>query len=627
MKRRIVNFALVAALTFSGAMMLEYPSGILSGTSMMVAYADTTKDVTPDTGKLGDCDYEFTSDGVLHIGTGTLPEASINTVSPEMNPKNSPFNSLIRGRKAVIKAISFDGEVQTPPDASYLFYGLATVNDGKVDYYPVEKPQIENWQNLDTSQTTDMTAMFKDSGQKTLDVSHFDTSQVTSMRDMFRANGELTSNIIGLRSKGFDTSQVTDMSSMFNELGNGSFQAILDLSGFNVGNVKENGFSNMFNSSPDAKLVIDFSDWNPQYPLKEIFSNFSGNPVSQLTLSENLDLTGAELAEILEPDQDESTSPYTGRWENKEDRYSNDPNKLRYTSADLMDQYGKTPPTPTPSGNVTYIWEPTKLPVQGKPVTVHYVDEVGQTLQDDLRLNGDAGETYTITPPAIENYQYVEGSAAQLKGIYSSTAPAEVTLTYKALLTPPVVTPTTPGTTTDSSSSSQSSSESETRLPDESAGMPVARKDRAITAVKKMGLYRTPNFSKKTRQFYYAKRARTERPQFVITGVAQSKNGTKRYLVRDVTPGSKRRGQTGYVTAKSKFWVHTYYQTTPKRVKVIAANRVNAYRKVNLKGQVKHYKRGSILRVKQLKRHGLTTRFQLPNGYYVTANKRFVVQK
>lgn len=611
MKRGIVSVVLATSLALGGVVLLENSPGVASWTPMIVAHADT-----PQSGKLGSCDYTL-SDGVLHIGAGTLPEAKD---MGGMYPKVSPFFPLIFGVPTAVKAISFDGKVQTPLDASYLFVNLVSSNDGKeLDNPPV--PQIKNWQNLDTSQTTNMAGMFRASGQQTIDVSDFDTSQVTNMSEMFKENGNLTGNIIGLNSGKFDTSHVTDMTSMFYSVGSYSFQLTLDLSSFDVGQIELGGFNSMVGPAENAQLAVDFSNWHPQVPLDRVFTgSLYGDCPSQLTLNGNLDLSNAGLAEIY-TDPTEENPTYTGNWENMDDRYHSD--KETYSSADLMAKYGSDA-SQRPQGNRTYIWEPEVLPIQGKPVTVHYMDEAGTTLQADLILTGDAEEPYTITPPEIKGYEYVENPDVQLTGEYSATDSREVTLVYKLLPTPPV-TPTTPGTSTDSSS--DSSSESETSVPDEANSLPVARKDRAITAVKKLGLYRTPDFSKKTRQFYYAKQTRTKRPQFVITGVAQSKNGTKRYVVRDVTANSKRYGKTGYITARKDFTVHTYYQSTPKTVKVIGAKGVNAYRSVSLKGKVKHYKHGTVLRVKKIKRHNLTTRIQLTNGAYLTANKNLIIQK
>ncbi|WP_125573795.1 DUF5776 domain-containing protein [Levilactobacillus huananensis] len=609
MKSRVMGLAITVALVFSGAVLVDNSPKVKSWSPTVVAHADTT----PVTGKFGTCDYKFVGD-VLHIGPGMLPEAPLDTSPWPMQPRVSPFSALIRGYSTIINTISFDGQVQTPPNAAYLFSGFSTLNIDKGDY-PFPIPQIRNWQNLETSQTTDMTGMFLDSSQQRLDVSSFDTSKVTSMASMFRQNTNLTSNIVGLTSKGFNTSQVTNMAFMFREVGNGSFRLVLDLSGFDVSQVKasgdESGFSAMFSSLPRAaKLAVNLSNWRPQVALVDLFTDdLSIYPVYQVTLNDNLDLSQAGLAEIP-TDPDESDPMYTGRWENKDDRYQSD-NPNTYRSAQLMTMYGENAAT-RPKGDVTYMWQPTKLPIQGKPVTVHFSDESGRSLQEDLVLTGDAGEPYTITPPEIKGYQQVEDPDLQLTGTYSKDDASEVTLHYQAL-------PTPPGTVTDGSG------DGETSIPDKVTDDPVARKDRAITAVKKVGFYRTPDFSRKTRQYYYAKQKRTLRPQFVITGVARSKSGFKRYLVRDVTPGSKRYGMTGYMTAKRAFTVHTYYQHAPKQVKVIQGT--NAYRDKALKKHVRHLKRGTVLRVKKLVRYHLTTRLVLNDGSFVTSNKMKVLEK
>lgn len=101
--------------------------------------------------------------------------------------------------------------------------------------------------------------------------------------------------------------------------------------------------------------------------------------------------------------------------------------------------------------------------------------------------------------------------------------------------------------------------------------------------------------------------------------------GSLVYLVRDVTPGSKRYGKTGNIPAKRVFTVHTYYQHNPKRVKVILGT--NAYRDKALKHQAKHLKRGTVLHVKKIVRYHLTTRLVLTDGSFVTSNKMKVLEK
>ncbi len=82
--------------------------------------------------------------------------------------------------------------------------------------------------NFDTSRVTDMRAMFYNcSGLTSLNVSNFDTSQVTNMRAMFGSCDSLTS----LDVSSFDTSQVTTMEYMFDGC---SGLTSLDLSNFDT---------------------------------------------------------------------------------------------------------------------------------------------------------------------------------------------------------------------------------------------------------------------------------------------------------------------------------------------------------------------------------------------------------
>ena len=82
---------------------------------------------------------------------------------------------------------------------------------------------------FDTSNVTNMHAMFYGCNVTSLDVSHFDTSNVTDMSSMF-GSCDLTS----LDLSGFDTSKVTDMSYMFYSC---CSLTSLDLSGFDTSKV------------------------------------------------------------------------------------------------------------------------------------------------------------------------------------------------------------------------------------------------------------------------------------------------------------------------------------------------------------------------------------------------------
>ncbi|MCH4123417.1 MAG: DUF5776 domain-containing protein [Levilactobacillus sp.] len=184
----------------------------------------------------------------------------------------------------------------------------------------------------------------------------------------------------------------------------------------------------------------------------------------------------------------------------------------------------------------------------------------------------------------------------------------------------------TPTSVANSTSSTDHSASAQT--PTLSDGSAAGKNGQAVYATKKVGLYKKVNFTKKNRKHFYAKQPRTKRPQFVVTGYARTKAGTLRYRVRDVNHTRKTDRWTGYLTANPKYVTNTYYRVNPKRIKVINRRGINTYRKINLSGKlVKHYQRGTMLKVKRIKAHHLTTRLQLSNGTWITANKTLVIKK
>lgn len=90
---------------------------------------------------------------------------------------------------------------------------------------------IENIELLDTSNVTNMEAMFRScSNLKEIDLSNFDTRNVTSMLSMFSSCRSLTSIDVS----NFDTSKVRNLSTMF---ANCSLLESLDLSNFDTSQV------------------------------------------------------------------------------------------------------------------------------------------------------------------------------------------------------------------------------------------------------------------------------------------------------------------------------------------------------------------------------------------------------
>lgn len=192
--------------------------------------------------------------------------------------------------------------------------------------------------------------------------------------------------------------------------------------------------------------------------------------------------------------------------------------------------------------------------------------------------------------------------------------------TYVQNYTIPLKSPTTSNTAT----SAESDKSNESTTVDTPAADKAKLKSKVVYATKKIGLYTSPTFTNQARIRWYAKAKRTNRPIFKVTGYARSKNGVLRYKVKDVTPNTKTHGQIGYITANDSFVGNAYYQTKAKKIKVLRG--LNSYKTQALTGKKVHYRKHQVIRVKKLITHNLTTRYQLPNGRYVSANKRLVMQ-
>lgn len=228
--------------------------------------------------------------------------------------------------------------------------------------------------------------------------------------------------------------------------------------------------------------------------------------------------------------------------------------------------------------------------------------------------------------PTLKGYTFKsmgDFKYADKDGVKSSDFPTDVTYYYSR--NSPVTPPENNENAASSSASAMTSSD--TLVTSELPQQVTAFKKRSIMVTKKMGLYNEPTFTSKSRMFYYAKASRTKRPQLIVTGLAQSVNGRTRYLVRDVTAGSKYRGETGYITAVKGFTTPTYYQHNPQQVKILAKSGVNVYRNKNLTQRVGHLKKGKVVHVKRIMHYHLTTRLVLTDGSFITANKAYVIKK
>ena len=282
-----------------------------------------------------------------------------------------------------------------------------------------------------------------------------------------------------------------------------------------------------------------------------------------------------------------------------------------------------------------------KVTFTGDPTHAAYTPVNG-----DLQLEDDDGNAVT-KPVAGEQYNVALTTAGKNRIATFFDKSVHLIFSGKGVFIKPVpgVTPTPTPSTNDGSSTNGSpstpigpatpskpnsgnNSTTTTTKPSTSVGPNIAVKGEAVYATKKIGLYKNTKFTKANRIAWYPKQKRVNRPMFVVTGYKRAANGALKYKVRDVNHGRKTAGKKGYITASRKYVVPVYYASVPKskKITVISPKGINTYKSANLTGKAKHYKKGVRLTVKKLVKHNLTTRYQLSNGYYVTANKKLIIQ-
>ena len=604
MNSKLTMGLLVTGLLIGGGQLLA-PDATTPATAV-VAHA-AIKAATVASGTVGTSDWNVTDDGVLHVGAGDLPEAVKTVYSPLYDPVQEAAAQGVTVTKVV-----FEGTVHTAEQGSYTFGHLNTVE------------AYENLENLDTSRSTSLAGLFaaNESLQK-IDISSLDVSQVTSLEMMFGTNYKLASLKVG----NLATAKVTSLLATFSNL----YQLKeLDLSGLDVSGL-ETTYMMLTNDYRLQKLNLGNWQLPASSKISSVFALSKQYDLRELTLSADSQVAAGTFPDIAGggyPSYDQTI--YTGKWENQEDQYLpvGTAGKRVYTSAELNSLYDGTHQDEL-SGNATYIWEPLETPEAPvvAPVTVHYVDQAGKSIHPDDELTGELGADFTAQPIAIAGYTFEQADGAT-SGTFTTSAHS-VTFVYRANESGNS-SGGNAGGATDSSDASNSSStgpttdssangSSDTQASD--AGDTVT--NMSVSSVKKIGFYRSATFTAKNRVRWFAKQPQQKRPQFVVLKTAESKQGRLRYYVKDVTRGSKTYGQKGYITTKSAYVRPTYAQSRPKAITVINDKGLNSYKTASLKGKVRHYRKGQRLTVKKLVRHNLTTRYQLTNGQYVSANLNF----
>ncbi|OFA10616.1 hypothetical protein LASUN_16530 [Lentilactobacillus sunkii] len=269
---------------------------------------------------------------------------------------------------------------------------------------------------------------------------------------------------------------------------------------------------------------------------------------------------------------------------------------------------------------VVYDYQEATMPVE-------YVNDNNGAIVKTDTIKGFLGKKGTYTPVVPSGYQLVTSSPVSYDLISKTNAKMTIHI-VPIPVTPVTPTPTpkpTPVTPTNPywNPTTNKPADGKTGLP-EYANV----KKTAVYAVKSIYMYSSPAFNKNDRIAKYPKQKRINRPMFVITGYDRSNNGALRFKVRDINEGTKNYGKTGYITAKRAYVLNLYYRSMPKnnKITVIAKGGVNSYKTTSLTGKTAHYKKGTRLHVKKLVKHNLTTRYQLTNGRYVSANKTLVIQ-
>lgn len=268
-------------------------------------------------------------------------------------------------------------------------------------------------------------------------------------------------------------------------------------------------------------------------------------------------------------------------------------------------------------------------PNDANAVVVHYYEKGTTTpVKPDSHIGGVVGQTVTVDPNnlSVPGYTLVAGQTPQSwqltakdghEFVFYYTKNSGPTGQVTATISRPVK-------DVEITSNVQASSTQETaqRKP---ATQQKVKKGQAVYAVKKIYLYKDKNFTKKGRIAVYAGKHRAQRPMFVVIGYDYSKNGNLRYKVRDVNHLSKTNNLVGYITARWAYVRPVYYQGRHKTLTVINPRGVTAYQNKDLTGKVKNYKQGTVLHVKQIVHHNLTTRYVLENGQYITGNRKLVM--
>ncbi|KRL16237.1 hypothetical protein FD12_GL000148 [Lentilactobacillus rapi DSM 19907 = JCM 15042] len=541
--------------------------------------------------------------------------------------------------------------------------------------------------NFDTSQATRMWDMFEnDKALTKLDIPNFDTSKVTDMRYMFASDKALTKlDVSNFDMSKVDATSAFGLSGMFAgdsllcqlKLGNKFDNSALEtLPGHQVGYKSFDGNIPIIATGPGWQAVGNGTVDNPQGHLYASTGDFirdrpiQGEPQPETYVWQQkstpikdkytLDLNENPVS-LYQGNQAKNWVP-TSVINSATKNGANDKSNVTITDSDgnpvtkdtmaalkpgtyqlTYNNGGKDGTSKTL--DLTILLDQAKLDTTDINLYLNQAFSENDLKQKISAVNSDGhtplGYNFTIKDPddkefAVDNI----GKISSEKGKYTVEVTTQKPTSGNAALQGKLIINVTgatpnpqPGPTPVPNNNGGGSNNDNHTTTTEKPATPTlpnyaAVKGSAVYATKKIYLYKHGNFKKSQRIATYPKQKRINRPMFVVTGYARSKGGALRYKVRDVNHHSKTDGKKGYITANRKYVVNVYYKTMPKhkRITVINPKGVYSYKTRSLIGQTKHFKKGTHLRVKKLVKHNLTTRYQLTNGKYVTANKKLIIQ-
>lgn len=180
---------------------------------------------------------------------------------------------------------------------------------------------------------------------------------------------------------------------------------------------------------------IAFSIVVPDSPVKKIETAGYTPTTIQVTTNNTVNYQGAGTAT---PTAVATPVTWTGNYDATTDSYTWTPDQSTISVASpVIDGYSVSPQTATwnltaiitdpADESLTVSYYPTPTVSEKTALTVHYVDEKGNSLQTATTQTGESDTSFTITPPQIEGYWI---NTAPINDTYHGNA-MSVTLTYQ----------------------------------------------------------------------------------------------------------------------------------------------------------------------------------------------------